>query len=116
MIRDKDGRSLEIGGVADHVHILACLSPVAAVSNVIRELKANSSKWITEKFQRPFEWQKGYGAFTVSFDRTDTVARYIRNQEEHHRKVTFQEEYEDFLKRHQIEYRPGWLFEDEHHG
>ena len=63
-----------------------------------------------------FEWQKGYGAFTVSYSRIESVQDYIRNQEEHHRRQTFQEEYIDFLKRHDIEFRLEYLFEDEHHG
>ena len=84
VIRDKDGCSVEIGGVDGHVHVLARLSAVHAVAAVVRELKANSSKWMSEKFTRSFEWQKGYGAFTVSFDRTESVTDYIRNQEKHH--------------------------------
>ena len=118
IIRDKKGSAIEIGGVADHVHLLTRLSPTYAVSDVIRELKANSSKWMNEKLgpQASFEWQKGYSAFTVSYDRRSGVANYIRNQEEHHRTKTFQEEYIEFLERHGIKFRIEHLFEDEHHG
>jgi hypothetical protein len=63
-----------------------------------------------------FEWQKCYGAFTVSYSQIETVRQYIRNQEEHHRTKTFQEEYITFLKKHGIEFRLEYLFEDEHHG
>ena len=118
IFRDKKGSILEIGGVADHVHILARRSPTLAVADVIREVKGSSSKWLHEQddSHRGFEWQKGYGAFTVSYDRAKTVSNYIRNQEEHHRKMSFQEEYESFLQRHGVEYRVEYLFEDEHHG
>jgi len=118
ILRAKNGSVIEIGGVADHVHILARLSPTRAVSDIIRELKANSSKWMNQEHasKDTFEWQIGYGAFTVSFDRKPGVANYIRNQEEHHRTKTFQEEYIEFLERHGIEFRVEYLFEDEHHG
>jgi REP element-mobilizing transposase RayT len=117
-LRAKKGQLIEIGGTADHVHILARLSPSLAVANVVRDVKANSSKWMHEqpKVVSSFEWQKGYGAFTVSYSRTGSVRVYIRNQEEHHRTKTFQEGYIEFLKRHDIDFRPEYLFEDEHHG
>ena len=72
----------------------------------------NESDLVREKF----EWQIGYGAFTVSYSQIEPVQQYIQNQEEHHRKKTFQEEYEAFLTRHGIEFRPEYLFEDEYHG
>jgi putative transposase len=117
-IRSRKGQSIEIGGTRDHVHILTKLSPTLAIADVIRDLKSNSSKWISElpDTRCPFEWQKGYSAFTVSYSQIDAVQRYIRGQEEHHRTKSFQEEYEEFLKRHNIEFRLEYLFEDEHHG
>ena len=117
-LRAKQGQLIEIGGTADHVHILARLSPSLAVAHVVRDVKANSSRWMNEQPEvvTSFEWQKGYGAFTVSYLRIASVQDYIRNQEEHHRRQTFQEEYIDFLKRHDIEFRLEYLFEDEHHG
>ena len=117
-LRGKKGHLIEIGGTADHVHILARLSPSLAVADVVRDVKANSSKWMTDQIEvtSRFEWQKGYGAFTVSYSRTQSVQEYIRNQEEHHRTKTFQEECIEFLKRHKIEFRLEYLFEDEHHG
>ncbi len=118
ILRAKKGSVIQIGGIENHVHVLARLSPAFAVSDVIREVKANSSKWMNEEhnLKGKFEWQIGYGAFTVSYDRRDAVANYIRNQKEHHRTKTFQEEYIEFLKRHGIEFRVEYLFEDEHHG
>jgi putative transposase len=117
-LRAKKGHLIEIGGMADHVHVLARLSPTFAVADVIRTVKANSSRWMNEQpeVMPLFEWQKGYGAFTVSYSRIEAVQHYIRNQREHHRVKSFQEEYIEFLERHQIEFRLEYLFEDEHHG
>ncbi len=117
-LRAKKGQLIEIGGTADHVHVFARLSPSLAVADVIRDVKANSSRWMNEhpEVVSAFEWQKGYGAFTVSYSRIGSVQVYIRNQEEHHRTKTFQEEYIEFLKRHGIEFRLEYLFEAEHHG
>lgn len=117
IIRSNKGHLIEIGGVEDHVHILAGLSPALAVSDVIRDVKASSSKWMTEELNiERFKWQKGFGAFTVSFDRIASARSYIRNQKEHHEKKTFQEEYIEFLERPNIEYNPEFLFEGEHVG
>ena len=117
-LRAKKGHLIEIGGVADHVHILARLSPSLAVADVVRDVKANSSRWMNDQSEvtMPFEWQKGYGAFTVSYSNIPSVQEYIQNQEERHRTKSFQEEYIEFLKRHNIEFRLEYLFEDEHHG
>ena len=117
-LRAKKGDLIEIGGVEDHVHILARLSASLAISDVIREVKACSSKWLNEFPERTqdFHWQKGYGAFTVSYSLVDTVRNYIRNQAEHHQRKTFEEEYVEFLQKHGIEFRKEYLFEDELHG
>ncbi|MCP4786620.1 MAG: IS200/IS605 family transposase [Fuerstiella sp.] len=118
IIRSRHGALVQIGGVADHVHILARLSASVTVSDVVRDVKAGSSKWIYDlDTQSPWDgWQKGYGAFTVSYPQTEAVRKYIQNQAEHHRQKTFQEEFADFLTRHAIEYDPRFLFEDEHQG
>jgi len=117
ILRGKKGHLIQIGGVEDHIHILAALAPSFAVSDIIRDVKANSSKWIREEgIVEEFEWQKGYGAFTVSYDRVDAIRKYIQNQKEHHRTKTFQEEYVSFLKRHDIEFQEEYLFEDENQG
>ena len=116
-LRAQKGHLIEIGGVEDHIHILAGLSPSLAVSNVIRDVKAASSKWMKEEVHvNSFEWQKGFGAFTVSYDRVEAIRQYIRNQEEHHTTKTFQEEYIDFLERHGIEFQLEYLFEGENNG
>lgn len=118
IIRAKGGHLVEVGGVADHIHLLAHLSPKFAISDVIRDIKGSSSAWVNaEKLsEQHFEWQKGYGAFTVSYTNSGSVQNYIRNQEEHHRRKSFEEEYIDFLERHQITFERRYLFEDEHHG
>ena len=117
VLRAKKGELIEIGGVEDHIHILARLSPSLAVSDVIREVKACTSKWINElnEVQQTFQWQKGYGAFTVSYSNVEAVRQYIRKQPEHHRKKSFKEEYIEFLTKHGLEYREAHLFEAEHH-
>ena len=117
-IRGLKGHLIEIGGVEDHVHLLANFSPAAALSDVIRDIKANASRWLNALGEIPerFEWQKGYAAFTVSYSQREPVEDYIRNQREHHRKRTFKDEYIEFLRRHDIEFEERYLFEAEHHG
>ncbi|MDP9191567.1 MAG: IS200/IS605 family transposase [Acidobacteriota bacterium] len=98
-------KTIAIKSVADHAHLLVQLPASASVSEVVGKLKANSSRFIHEKWPaRKFAWQQGYGAFSVSRSNVDDVVRYIANQEEHHRTRTFQEEYLEFLKRYEIEY------------
>jgi putative transposase len=117
-IRAMKGNLIEIGGVEGHVHILAGLTPVIAVSKAVRDIKANASKWANDIPARKsrFEWQKGYGAFTVSYSQIEGVREYIKNQREHHKMTTFEEEYVRFLERHAIEFERRYLFEAEHHG
>ena len=97
----------------DHVHLLADISKQQAVSDAVRQLKSNSSAWIHENFPtlQSFAWQTGYGAFTVSFSNVEAVTEYIATQAEHHRVRTFQEEFLDFLKRHEIEYDSRYLWD-----
>lgn len=105
ILRNLDGRPILIGGVRDHVHVLTILSQKRAVDDVINSLKSNSSRWVHDNFSdlQSFAWQTGYGGFTVSIRGAEAVKRYIANQEEHHRKVTFREEYQSFLARHGID-------------
>jgi REP element-mobilizing transposase RayT len=117
IIANKRGQAIEIGGVADHIHIVTSCSPAVALADFIRDIKANSSKWLREeKDQRDFGWQVGYGAFTVSCSQADTVRRYVRNQAEHHRTRSFEEEFRAMLKRHGISFDEKYLFEAEYHG
>ena len=113
ILRAKKGHLIEIGGIADHIHILTELSPSFAVADVIRDVKANSSKWMNAQLEikQFFEWQKGSGAFTVSYSLRHSVQKYIQNQEEHHKKRTFREEYLDLLNKFEIEFQNEYVFE-----
>ncbi len=103
--RGQGGLPLEIGGMADHLHVVVQFGPDVSVSTVVRLVKANSSKWANQRAGRAvqFAWQRGYGAFTVSLSQLAAVRRYVRGQKEHHRQRTFQEEFVGFLHRHGIE-------------
>jgi putative transposase len=107
---------IEIGGTSDHVHLLARLSPTLAISDVLRHTKANSSRWINETFhdEESFGWQRGFGAFSVSGSNVDAVRKYIRNQEEHHKVLTFQDEFRALLVRHEVDFDEQYLVEEEH--
>jgi REP element-mobilizing transposase RayT len=113
IIRSEGGVQLEIGGTSDHIHILAKFKPAISVSEMLNKIKANSSKWANDhKMElRKFGWQEGYAAFSVSESQAPAVAEYIRNQEEHHRKQTFREEFLALLKRHGIEFDPQYLWD-----
>jgi len=115
IVRENKGTLLCMGGVDDHVHLLAKLSPTIAVSDMLRLIKANSSKMVNEQIKprSPFEWQSGYGAFSVSESKLDKVQDYILNQEEHHRKQSFEDEFIVMLKRHSIAYDPRYIFEQD---
>jgi len=104
-IRGLKSTSLEIGGVEDHVHILAKLPPTIAVADFLEKLKANTSKW-AKSVRRGFGWQEGYSAFTVSESQVNRVRRYIQNQREHHAKVSFRDELIALLEAHGLKYDP----------
>ena len=102
-----------INGMPDHIHILASIKPDISLSDLVRDIKANSSKWLNAKnfVKGKFQWQEGFGAFSYSKSQLDTVIRYIENQEAHHSKKTFKEEYLQFLNEFNIEYDQRYLFE-----
>jgi REP element-mobilizing transposase RayT len=106
IVRQLDGVALKIGGIEDHIHLLVSLRPKTAIADAVNKLKANSSRWVHEEWpeRSTFAWQTGYGAFTVSTSHLPTVIRYIENQREHHRLVTFEHEYLALLARHGIEF------------
>lgn len=111
IVNDLGGTPETIGGVEDHVHLLVGLRATHRLADVLREIKASSSKWVHEELKKTlFSWQEGYGAFTVSPSQLEVVKRYIANQEEHHRKKTFQEEYLEFLKQSGAEYDEKYLW------
>lgn len=104
--------ALQVGGIEDHIHALVIAPPVLSLSQMAQFLKGDSSKWIKDEFPmlRGFAWQDGYGAFTVSKSNIPDVIDYIKNQREHHRKKSFQEEYLGLLKKHGIEYDERYLW------
>lgn len=104
--------SLQTGGVADHVHVLFLLGRTISQADLIEELKKSSSKWMKAEGGVPgFTWQAGYGAFSIGESQADTVIRYIQNQEGHHRKVTFQEEFRKFLERYKVAYDERYVWD-----
>jgi len=114
IIRAEKGILLAAGGMADHIHLLAKLPPTIAVSDMLQLIKANSSKWASERDDvRYFEWQRGYAAFSVSESRVPSVREYIQHQGEHHRTLSFKEEYLAMLRKHNIEFDERYVFDEE---
>ena len=113
IISNREQKLFAIFAMPDHVHILVNMKPNISVSDLVRDIKAGSSKFINDNkwVQQKFNWQEGYGAFSYSKSSVDNVVKYILNQEEHHNKKTFKEEYLDFLEKFEIEYDPKYLFE-----
>jgi REP-associated tyrosine transposase len=105
--------ALQVGGAEDHVHMLLKASPALAPSKIAQLIKGGSSLWIHTEFPelRGFAWQEGYGAFTVSKSAAPDVQRYIQNQRDHHYKMSFQEEYLEFLKKHGVDYDERYLWD-----
>ena len=104
--RENKMKALSIGGVEDHVHVLLSIPSTLSISKSMQRLKGNSSKWVHETFpnQPLFEWQEGYGAFSVAISGVDDTIRYIQSQKEHHAKVSFKDELITFLDKHGIKY------------
>lgn len=111
-IRNQGGIALAINGMNDHVHVLAKLRPDKAVSDVLRDLKATASGWMHKVFPelKDFSWQNGYGAFTVSASQVEKVRQYIANQEQHHQKRSFRDEFIALLQANEIEFDEKYLF------
>ena len=111
IIRNHEGIPLAVNGVCDHLHIAAIVGPTIALSQFVGTVKSNCSKWIHEAFEdmQGFAWQDGYSAFTVSASVRESVLSYIRNQESHHQKMSFQEELIQLLERHGVEYDPKYI-------
>jgi len=100
-----------VGGMPDHVHMLIGIRATHCLADVMRDIKQSSSRWVHETLNESrFGWQDGYGAFTVSTSQIEAVKDYIKNQEEHHRKRTFQKEYVEFLERNGVEYDEKYLW------
>ena len=112
LVRDTGAVPVIINGMPDHVHMLVSMPPTLAVAVLVREVKANSSRWIHERWpqRKGFAWQGGYAAFGVSESATPAVESYIRNQEERHRKISFEQEFRALLKKHNIEFDERYLW------
>lgn len=113
IVNGKGQKVYAIGGVSDHIHILISIKPNITIYDLVRDIKSNSSKWINEKafVLGKFEWQEGFGAFSYGQSQLDPVIAYINNQEQHHKKKTFRDEYLELLQIFQIEYDSKYLFE-----
>jgi putative transposase len=113
IIQNKKQKVIAINGMPDHIHILIGIKPDIALSDLMRDVKANSSKFINEKrwIAGKFNWQEGFGGFSYSHSQLDSVANYIRNQEEHHSRKTFRDEYLDMLRKFDVEYDPKYIFD-----
>ena len=113
ILRKQECPTLLVGGVADHIHALFALSKNHSIAKVVYEVKRSSSKWIKTQDSRykPFHWQNGYGAFSVSHSHVEQVRKYIAEQERHHRKVTFEDEFREFLRRYEVDYDERYVWD-----
>lgn len=112
IVNGKDQKVYAIGGVEDHIHILVSIKPNIAISDLVRDIKANSSKWINENrfISGQFQWQEGFGAFSYAQSQLGRIITYINNQEKHHQKESFNDEYLILLKSYDVEYDENFLF------
>jgi REP element-mobilizing transposase RayT len=113
IIKGKKQKPIIVNGVSDHVHVFVGLKPVMSISDLVRDIKNNSSNFINENhfIRGKFSWQEGYGAFSYAHSQIDSVYQYVLRQEEHHEKRTFKEEYLDFLEKFAVDYDEKYLFE-----
>lgn len=113
IIKGKNQKPIIINGVSDHVHVFVGLKPAMSVSDLVRDIKNNSSNFINEQkfIKAKFSWQEGYGAFSYGHSQIETVYNYIANQEQHHKTKTFKDEYLDFLQKFEIEYNKKFMFD-----
>ena len=114
LINETGCKTIIVNGVEDHVHCFFGLKPSVSVSDVMKNAKAKSSKWLNESgiLNHRFEWQEGFGTFSYSKSHVDKVYKYIENQEAHHKKQTFREEYLEFLARYEVEFDERFIFQD----
>jgi REP element-mobilizing transposase RayT len=113
IVQNKGQKMLSINGTSNHIHFLIGMKPTCCLSELVREIKKSSNKFVKEKKFTPynFQWQEGFGAFSYSHSQLNDVINYIDNQKEHHKKLTFRDEYLAFLKAFEIEYKVQYLFE-----
>jgi putative transposase len=112
IVRNQGQKLIAINGMSDHVHVLIGLKPAMALANLVRDIKADSSEFINRKklVRGRFSWQEGYGAFSYGHSQLDTIIRYIQNQELHHRRRTFKDEYLAWLKKFEVSFERKYLF------
>ncbi len=113
VVSSQNQKMMIINGIANHIHMLIGTKPNCNLSDLVRDIKANSSKWINAKklVNTRFEWQNGFGAFTVGHSQVKRVVNYIKNQEKHHQKKSFKEEYIEFLKTNAVDYDEKYAFD-----
>ena len=112
LVRDRSGECYRVGGVADHVHLAVLQPRTETIADLVGHIKRSSSKWMhVEKGVKDFTWQKGYGAFSVSPSHLNQLLDYIDHQEEHHQKVSFQDEYRKILKKYGVEFDERYLWD-----
>ena len=113
IITNKGHKSMIVNGVSDHIHVFVGLKPSMAISDLVRDIKNNSSNFINDKklVSGKFSWQEGYGAFSYAQSQVKAVYNYILNQEAHHKEKTFKDEYHDFIEEFEIDYNEKYLFE-----
>ena len=112
IVRNKGQKLLQINGMSDHLHVLIGLRPAMAIADLVRDIKSDSSDWINRRrlARGKFAWQEGYGAFSYGHSQLDTIIRYIQNQERHHKRRSFRDEYLTLLKKFEIEFKEEHVF------
>jgi len=112
IVKNNGHKLIAINNVPDHLHMFVGLDPKQSISDLMRVVKGDSSEWINEKRLTPvkFQWQEGYGAFTYSRSQVDAVVKYIENQQEHHKRISFTEEYIEMLQKFAVHYDEQYIF------
>ncbi len=113
ILTNHDCQPLIVGGVADHVHLLSTLSRTGTAAEMVKEVKRGSSLWLKTKTSDlyDFAWQNGYGIFSIGFSQVETVTKYIAGQQEHHRHISFQDEFRQLLQRYEIEFDERYVWD-----
>lgn len=112
IVQNNNHKMIIINGTPDHIHLLVGMRPAQSISDLLQDIKGSSSKWINEKnfVTHKFAWQEGYGAFSYGKSQVNNVIAYIKNQEKHHRKKSFREEYVEFLEKFEVDYDERYIF------
>jgi putative transposase len=112
IIKGEGGILIEIGGISEHIHLLIKIRTVHTLADILKKIKGNSSRWVNDRKQlkEKFAWQEGYGAFSVSESKVPGVMKYLREQEKHHRSLSFKEEFIRLLELHRVEYDGRYLW------